>query len=455
MGVVVDTSAGRVRGRSADGVTAFLGIPYAAPPIGPLRFAAPAPPAPWPGVREATRPGPAAPQPPSRLEHVMGPMAMPQSEDCLSLNVWTPDAGGRRPVLVWMHGGAFSSGSGGAPWYSGAGLAVDGDLVVVTFNYRLGALGFLGLGDDIAPGNAGVRDTLAALRWVRDNIAAFGGDPDRVTFGGQSAGALTGLFLLSNPDAAGMFGRAILQSTPTAAPPTTPGRAAEAADRFLHALGITREHADRLRAEPVARLLDAQADVGRAMARPLVLAPAFQPTAEPGLVAADPMAALDGAPTIDLLAGITRDEACAWPVADGIDDHRAAEIAGGFGGDAARQAYTRARDAEPDVDAVHLLAGVATGHYFGRDLPRLGRGQYVYSFDWHPDGSPLGACHCIELPFLLGDPPAWRHAPMIGDGAPRHLVTTVRAAWSSFVHTGDPGPSWRRYHDASDTAHLA
>lgn len=176
--MIVETTTGRVRGK--DGT--FRGIPYATA----KRFEAPQPPMPWTGVRDALEAGPAAPQPASRLEHALGPMPLPQSEDCLTLNVFTPSTSGSRPVLVWIHGGGFSSGSGGQVWYTGARLAREADAVVVTLNYRLGALGFLAL--DGVPPNLGIADQLAALEWVRDNIAAFGGNPAEVTLGGQSAG---------------------------------------------------------------------------------------------------------------------------------------------------------------------------------------------------------------------------------------------------------------------------
>lgn len=454
MTTIVTTAAGAVAGHAADGVTAFQGIPYAAPPVGRLRFAPPEPSVPWTGTRDATTPGPAAPQPVSRLEHVMGPMRLPQSEDCLSVNVWTPDTRGRRPVLVWLHGGGFSSGSGGAAWYSGAALAAAGDLVVVTPNYRLGALGFLcleELADDLGRGNFGLLDTVAALEWVRENIAGFGGDPGRVTLAGQSAGALSTLALLSSPRAAGLFGQVALQSTPAAARPARPGEAAETAERYLRALNLSPAQAHRLREEPLDRLLGAQTSVARDLARPLALTPPFQLVADPGLVAADLVGAAENVPDAPRLVGTTRDEVMAWPVRDDVDDVAALEIAAGFGDGPARDAYVQARQASPAVSPARTLAGVAGDHYFHRALPRLGSGHYVYRFDWHPDGSELGACHCIDLPFVLGSPSAWCDAPMLGGALPPELSVAMRAAWGAFVRDGAPGvPGWRRYHRPGD-----
>jgi para-nitrobenzyl esterase len=184
--------------------------------VGELRFAPPEAVAPWRETRDATRDGPIPPQGRSRLAHVMGDFERAQSEDCLTLNIWTPAADGkRRPVMVWIHGGAFSSGAGSLPWYSGERFAQNGDVVVVSINYRLGALGFLCL-PGVSPGNLGLLDQIAALKFVRDHIAAFGGDPDNVTVVGQSAGAGSIAILMTMPLAKGLFRRASLQSTGSA-----------------------------------------------------------------------------------------------------------------------------------------------------------------------------------------------------------------------------------------------
>jgi carboxylesterase type B len=259
--VVVETRRGAVRGVARDGLAVFLGLPYARPPIGPRRFGPPEPPEPWSGVRDAGRCGPSAAQNRALVGPLMTLGIDRTGEDCLYLNVWTPGADrARRPVLVWIHGGAFVLGSGSQTLYDGSALARRGDVVVVTINYRLGALGFLRARDRFGPrlpagGNEGLLDQIAALEWVRDEIEAFGGDPGRVTIFGESAGAMSCAMLLGAPRARGLFHGAILQSG--AANFRSPrATAAWIADRLLADLGI--ESAEALASAAPARLLEAQ-----------------------------------------------------------------------------------------------------------------------------------------------------------------------------------------------------
>ena len=216
----VSTTRGVIRGTTGESCTTFLGVPYAAPPVGDLRWAPPAPVPAWEGVLDATHPGPAAWQPTGGPMDglVPGMGSSDQGDDCLSLNVWTPAADGeRRPVMVWIHGGAYSLGAGSLGVYDGTRLAAATDTVVVTINYRLGALGFMVLDDPSAAPNVGLLDQVAALEWVRDDIAAFGGDPDRVTIFGESAGrrlrAVAAVDARAPPDCS-------TGPSPRAAPPT-------------------------------------------------------------------------------------------------------------------------------------------------------------------------------------------------------------------------------------------
>jgi len=261
MDALVETRRGAVRGVDKDGLVLFRGLPYARPPVGPLRFRPPEPPEPWSGIRDATRFGSSAPQNGALVGPLMSVGIGRTGEDCLHLNIWTPGADGRRrPVMVWIHGGAFILGSGSQMLYDGAALARRGDVVVVTINYRLGALGFLRLRDRFgsrlpATGNEGLLDQVAALQWVRDEIASFGGDPGNVTIFGESAGAMSCATLLATPRAGGLFHRAILQSG--AANYLWPREiASQVSDYLVDQLGVAAP--DELERATPDRLLDAQ-----------------------------------------------------------------------------------------------------------------------------------------------------------------------------------------------------
>src|SRR6516164_11653477 len=250
---VVHIRDGAVRGKAESGVWAFLGIPYAASPFGARRMRPPQPVQPWDGERDATAYGPTAPKGdyPPQYARLFPEVVIP-GEEWLNLNVWTPDTGARLPVLVWIHGGAFMNGSGSVGAYNGAAFARDG-VVCVTINYRLAAEGFLFLGDGIA--NLGLLDQLAALRWVQANIAAFGGDPGRVTVAGESAGAMSVVTLLSMPLASGLFGQAIAQSG-AGAHTLTEDEGRMVGGYLAEALGVPADR-DSIRAVPLEKLVQA------------------------------------------------------------------------------------------------------------------------------------------------------------------------------------------------------
>src|SRR5262249_8589906 len=254
------TGSGDLTGAWDGDLAVFRGIPFAAPPVDEHRFAAPLPHPGWTGARVAVEFRPASPQPPSRLEPVMGRADFEQDEDCLTLNIWAPPAGdGPYPVLLWIHGGGFVTGSGSLPFYRGAQLARNGRLVVVTINYRLGALGYLYV-PELAGGrpgaaNRGLLDQIAALRWVHDNIAAFGGDPEAITLAGQSAGGAAIAAMMADARARRLFKRAILQS-PVLGPPTSADEATAICDHLLQALGIGRARISELATVPMDRLLE-------------------------------------------------------------------------------------------------------------------------------------------------------------------------------------------------------
>ncbi|MFF1271994.1 carboxylesterase/lipase family protein [Streptomyces marokkonensis] len=447
---VVGTPYGAVRGRWERDVAVFRGIPYAAPPFGPRRFRPPVPPDRWDGVREAAVFGPTAPKPPysEAFAQYLSDPDIP-GDDCLNLNVWTPDPapGARIPVLVWFHGGALTRGSSAVPVYDGHTFARDG-VVFVSLNHRLGVEGY-GLFPD-APANPGLRDQLAALQWVHESIAAFGGDPDRVTLGGQSAGAIGAGALVAAPQARGLVRRAVLQS----GPPETTDR-----DKVRR---MVRRMATRLKVPATAEafagvdrghLLRAQADVGR-RSSPVLGGPAFGVVVDGDLVPRDPLEALTGgaAPGVGLLTGWTRDEYRLWLVPGGLverlDRLGAVALAGAMArcrcGSEVPRGY---RALHPDAGTAELVGQMVTDHLLRAPLHRLADGRqdpsYVYEFAWPSNRPGMGACHALELGFVFdsGREPAARK--LAGEGAPQELADAMHGAWVRFVTDGSPG--WERW----------
>jgi para-nitrobenzyl esterase len=269
---VAEISTGKLRGAHKDGVHIFKGIPYGAPAAGAARFKPAAKPAPWSGVRDALEFGPRAFQNDNsfglmpELIALFNAEPLPMGEDCLVLNIWTPALDGRkRPVMFWCHGGAFISGSGSSGWYDGSNLARKGDVVVVTINHRLGVPGFLYLGDVAgdeyaASGNVGMLDIVEALKWVRDNIASFGGDAGNVTIFGESGGGAKVSVLMAMPAAHGLFHKAIVQSGPGVTMMTR-GEASETAAMVLNELGLDAKQVDKLQGVPAESLIKAQTAV--------------------------------------------------------------------------------------------------------------------------------------------------------------------------------------------------
>lgn len=463
---VVRTSAGAVRGRTADGVTRFKGISYAAPPFGPNRFRPPQPVAPWDGVRDAGDFGPTAPMPGYLPPYdALLPNPILPGEDCLNLNVWTPDPGaGGLPVMVWVHGGAFVNGSSAVPTYDGTAFARDG-VVMVSVNYRLGVDGFLAFADDgEAATNRGLLDQLAALAWVRDEIEAFGGDPARVTVFGESAGAMSLGALIASPRAEGLFARAILQSG-AGHHAITPATAALVAGELSAKLGVpaTRE---ALAQVPLERLVAAQAAVtleaqqlpdparwGEVAANLM----AFEPVVDGDLLPDLPARAIaaGAAPGVEVLVGTTAEEHRLFLVPNGIADAAGEEMLAGIAGmygldvQAALGAY-RAR--RPGGTPGLLLADVMSDWFFRLPAIRLAEARaahaapvWMYEFAWSSPSyeGRLGSCHALELGFVfdtLGHPSG---TAMQGPAPPQQVADDVHAAWVAFATDGDPG--WPPY----------
>ncbi len=461
MKITVDIRQGPLEGSSSRGVVRFLGVPYAAAPFGPRRMLPPIAAPSWSETRDATRFGPTVPKSPypSPYNELFDEPTIP-GEECLNLNVWTPGTAGDRPVFVWIHGGAFVNGSGAVPQYDGSAFARDG-VVAVTINYRLGADGFLDTGDGNT--NVGLLDQIAALEWVRDNIEAFGGDPSRVTIGGESAGAMSVATLLASPMAAGLFSGAIMQSGAGhhALSATTAQKVAgELATRL--GVGATRNSIAEV---PLEALLETQA----------ALSAEIQTSGDPerwGEVAANLMPfepVIDGSvvPTLPIegirsgsgaavpvLLGTNRDENLLFMAPSGALDMisedvlRFAVARYGFGDvDSVVAAY-----GEGQASPGHTMAAISTDWMFRIPAIRLAEARdggpapsYLYEFRWESPARNgiLGACHALELPFVfetLGTPGA---ELMTGPDAPLGLAEEMHRCWVRFIEEADPG--WAPY----------
>ncbi|HEX5365322.1 MAG TPA: carboxylesterase/lipase family protein [Acidimicrobiales bacterium] len=472
-GVIVDTLNGKVQGIERRGVHQFRGIPYARAE----RFGPPEPVDPWSGVRDATSFGPSAPQNQSATEALLGGGERVTSEDCLSLNVFTPAPDERaRPVMVWIHGGGFTGGSGDVVWYDGSALARANDVVVVTINYRLGVLGFLHLdhldGAFAGSGANGIRDQVAALRWVADNIGGFGGDPADVTVFGESAGGMSVTTLLATPSARGLFRRAAAQSG--AGAHTHPAGVAErVTDAVLDALHLSPGDVDGLRAAPVEDLLAAQAAV-EAPRNPQVRgdggvpvgALVFQPVVDGTVLPEAPLPAIrSGSATgVPLLLGTTADE---WNLF-----HLPSRLAGPLDEDKLRRRIGRIvpddrvedvldayRGALPGADPDALLCAAMTDMVFAHPAAQLAAAQvetgtpvHAYRFDLPSAamGGLLGACHTVDIPFVFDNLDRGGVETLLGglDDEVRRLATLTSRAWAAFARTGSPspaGPTWPAY----------
>ena len=391
---VVECESGSLDGTQDRGAHVFRNIPFAAPPVGELRFEPPQDPQPWTGVRDATRNGPIAPQGRSRLGDIMGDFTAEQSEDCLTLTVWTPAAdAARRPVLVFIHGGGFSSGAGSLPWYSGHKLAVANNIVVVTVNYRLGALGYLYL-PGVSPGTLGLMDNIAALRWVQRNIERFGGDPGHVTVAGQSAGAMSAFAMMASPAAQGLFHRAILQSAAFGSLTRSATDAASIGTQFAELLGVSPGDRTAFKALPVSALLEASGKIARLRAAYANISPPFLPTIVGATIPGDIIQAVrEGAGAgIDLMIGTTREEAAAFTAIDpALQAASETQVHGVFErvfGNAAGEQLAAYRRRRPLHSAEALLADVITDEQLLMTALRVaewraaaGRPAYLYQFD--------------------------------------------------------------------------
>ena len=460
LATVVTTAGGAVRGFVDDGVHTFYAIPYAAPPFGLNRLRPPQPVTPWRGIRDVLTVGPMPPQLPYPPPwDTLIPERGAVGEDCLNLNIWTPDPGSAGlPVMVWIPGGMFECGAGAT--YDGSRFARDG-VVSVTINYRVGAEGFLYLPD--GNGNRGLLDQVAALEWVRDNIKAFGGDPANVTIFGQSAGAMSVGTLLPMPRARGLFRRAIAQSG-GAHQAMAADSARKVAAELAGKLGVnaTREG---FAAVPVHRLLRAQAEVkDDLVAYPdperwgkdvvLDILP-WQPVIDGDILPARPIdrIAAGAGSDVDLMTGSTTEEGNFFLVPSGAIDQITGEAltgaiaAYGLPVEAALAAY---RAAHPEASAGQLLAAVQGDRLFRLPALRMAEAHatspattYMYEFAWRAPAfeGRLGACHGAEIAFVFDTLDG--ADKLVGSGQPQQLADTMHAAWIAFARKGNPG--WPSY----------
>jgi para-nitrobenzyl esterase len=460
---VVKVKSGKLEGLYQDGLYIFKGVPYAAPPVGDLRWMPPQPLKPWEGVRQADKFGSVAPQ----LWPTTGPLALfrevePQSEDCLFLNIWTPGLDNKkRPVMLWIHGGAFVFGSGSGISYNTGSLAKRGGIVEITINYRLGVFGFLRLKDVTggaipATGNEGLLDQIAALKWVRENIAAFGGDPKNVTVFGESAGGMSIGCLLAMPAARGLFHKAICESG-VGSTSLSRATANATAEQFLKILGVDKNDVKTLRGMDVPKILGADMPLKTAMTRPgeAPRATVTAPVIDGELISdlTNKVARQGSAKNIPVIIGNNLDE---WKLF-GLGQPGVARM-----DEAALQvrlntmispeyvpglieAYKKAlvkRGVRPTPQ--ELLSAIHTDAMFRMPSLELVEAQrdngaraYNYIFDWVSPvmGGLLGACHALEIGFVHGT----YNDKFCGSGPEADkLSQCIQDAWLAFARTGDP-----------------
>lgn len=470
-GATVATMYGKVRGLDLNKVQSFRGIPYGASTAGDARFMPPSKPEPWASVRDAFELGHRAPQDPAGLipEVAAVDRSEPMGEDCLVLNVWTPNPGDgqKRPVMVWLHGGGFSTGSAGFTIYDGANLSRKHDVVVVGVNHRLNVFGFLYLaeigGEKYAhSSNIGMLDIIAALQWVRDNISSFGGDAGNVTIFGQSGGGGKVSTLMGMPGAQGLFHRAIAESG-TAIKGVTRNDGIKTAEYILSQVGLNSKQVDQLQKVPMARLLAAMGGRGPAGNQALHLAPVVDGRTLPR----DPFdpAAPEMSASVPLLIGSVATEIAFIPSTplDPMDDatlhQRVKQAVRGASDEQADKLIAVYRKSEPKASNIDLFLRLASDNWMWGNVSAeterkaaLGKAPaYAYYFDWKSPvrGGKLGAFHTLEIPFVFENVDVGRS--MTGSGQDRYALSDkMSAAWVAFARNGNPNhsglPHWPAFN---------
>ncbi|AJQ93066.1 carboxylesterase/lipase family protein [Gynuella sunshinyii] len=466
--VIIETSFGRLRGKNVNDVYCFRKVPYAEPATGPNRFKLPLTPMYWSDVYDAITDGSAPPQPPSGTSAIMGAYPMSQDESCLHLDIWSPsNVNVSKPVLVFIHGGAFITGGGSLSCYDGHALARKAGMVVVNISYRLGPLGFLAQ-PDLAPPNLGIHDQIAALKWIQKTIGSFGGDSDNITVAGQSAGAYCVAVMLANTSCRGLFNRAILMSPPLGMKLCRAEQAKPLAAAMLRVLGFDPNDVSKLKELPADQLMKAltllQAQPATSTIPGEFTLP-FTPVVDDDLISCDPIDAIkEGAGAwCDTLIGATREEFNAFSFQNPVfmyltGEQLQKEFERSYGEKGADKLAV-ARAARVPSTPGQLLADLRGDATFNQPVMEFARAQakhgaksYLYQFDWQSPVHELGACHCIDLPFLFGQWDIWQAAPMVNGANKqelRDLSFLFQGALTEFARSGNPNnqglPLWPEY----------
>ncbi|MFX1442409.1 MAG: carboxylesterase/lipase family protein [Promethearchaeota archaeon] len=467
---IIETKSGKVQGYKRDGIQIFKGIPYASSPVGSLRFSTPAEREPWTNIHDATKYGPYVYQGYTPLEALFGKPGWESETDCLTLNIWTPNTdNGNLPVMVWIHGGAFIMGGGANPIYEGSALAKHGNVVLVTINYRLGALGFLNTSGVTA--NIGLLDQIAALKWVRNNIEVFGGDPNNITIFGESAGGISVITLMAMPAAKGLFHRVIAQSAPI----LMPKPAKQSTTNLFQRLGIKEGDIDALRKVPPEKIIDAQNKVlAKAEKEGNSELMDFRPSIDGNTLPNHPLDALrnGSGKNIDLLIGCNKDEyklftglnpmfkkikeetfprlVSALLSRMDIDENKSLEIL---------NIYQDSMKNMASTNPIEIFDAIGTDFLFRIAEIRFAESHQIhnsnvfnYLFTWPSPAfkGKLGSCHAMELPFVLGTLETPKADLFFGKGPDAELLSErMMDSWIAFAHTGNPNhdgiPEWPVY----------